>query len=170
VSAFAIRAEEQSDWTAVGAVHEAAFRRPQEARLVEALRASGQARISLVAVADGAVVGHVLFSPVAASGLAANACVGLAPLAVLPAHQRRGIGGALANAGLEACRRAGFAAAVVLGDPAYYRRFGFVSARQFGLSSEYDAPDDAFMALELRAGGLAGAKGPCRYADEFRLV
>jgi putative acetyltransferase len=170
VAAFAFRAEEEGDRCAVGAVHEAAFGQPQEARLVEALRANGKALVSLVGVAEGAVVGHVLFSPVAVTGLAADACVGLAPLAVLPKYQRRGIGGALVKAGLAACRSAGFAAAVVLGDPRYYRRFGFVSARQFGLSSEYDAPEDAFMALELRPGALDGAKGLCRYADEFRWV
>jgi len=165
-----IRPEQPEDVAAIHRVVEQAFGRRAEADLVDAIRSNGRATLSLVAVGADEVVGHLLFSPVAVAGLAANACAGLAPLAVLPAHQRRGIGGALVKAGLEACRRAGFAAAVVLGDPAYYRRFGFVSARQFGLSSEYDAPEDAFMALELRAGGLAGAKGPCRYADEFRLV
>ena len=165
-----IRAEGVHDRAAITAVHEAAFGQPAEARLVEALRAAGKALVSLVAVADGAVVGHVLFSPVTIEGLGPGACVGLAPLAVLPAHRRRGIGGAMVRAGLHACRSAGQAAAVVLGDPAYYSRFGFVPARQFGLSSEYDAPDDAFMALELRPGALAGANGLCRYADEFRLV
>src|SRR5262249_35106423 len=111
-----------------------------------------------------------LFSPVAIDSPGAPSCLGLGPLAVSPPHQRRGIGGALVRAGLEACRHTGFGAAVVLGDPAYYGRFGFVSARRFGLSSEYKAPDDAFMAIELHRGALAGAKGLCRYADEFRLV
>jgi putative acetyltransferase len=166
----AIRAEAEGDAAAIGAVHEAAFGQPQEARLVEALRTNGKARVSMVASAGTEIVGHVLFSPVAVAGLRENDCLGLAPLGVLPAHQRQGIGGALVRAGLDACRRAGHGAIVVLGDPAYYRRFGFVSARRFGLSSEYDAPEDAFAALELRAGALAGAKSLCRYADEFRLV
>jgi len=169
-----IRAERDGDRGAIAAVHEAAFARPEEARLVDALRAGGKAVVSLVAVADGAagavIVGHVLFSPMTIEGLGAAACAGLAPVAVLPAYQRRGIGGALVRAGLDACRSAGHGAAVVLGDPAYYSRFGFVPARRFGLSSEYDAPADAFMALELRPGALAGAGGLCRYAEEFRSV
>ncbi len=166
----AIRAERTGDGAAIAAVHMAAFGRPEEARLVGALREAGKNVVSLVAVADGGIVGHVLFSPVAIEGIGAAIGAGLAPLAVLPSHQRRGIGAALVVAGLDALRPAGYGAPVVLGDPAYYRRFGFVSARQFGLSSEYDAPEGSFMALELRASAFAGAQGLCRYADEFRLV
>lgn len=164
-----VRAETPADHAAIHAVHAAAFPGPDEARLVDALRRSGKHSVSLVAIVDDGVVGHVLFSPVVIGGLKANEhAVGLAPLAVLPKNQRQGIGDRLVRAGLDFCRQRGFAAAIVLGDPAYYARFGFGPARRFGLSSEYDAPGDAFMAIELRPDALANAKGICRYADEFR--
>ena len=157
------------DRAAIHAVHRAAFGRDAEADLVDALRRAGNAAISLVAVIDGDVVGSIVFSPAEIEGLPAGAsALGLAPLAVAPAHQRRGIGRALVRAGLDAARSADYCAAIVLGDPVNYRSAGFVSASRFGLSSEYDAPDDAFMAIELRPGALNGAKGLCRYAPEFR--
>lgn len=165
-----IRAEEPGDRDAIDAVHVAAFGRPDEARLVDRLRESGQHAVSLVALAGGAVVGHILFSPVRIDGLGPQQPgAGLAPLAVVSAHRRRGIGGRLVEAGLAACRGGGYCAAVVLGDPGFYGRFGFVPAREFGLSSEYDAPEH-FMAIELRPRALAGAKGMVRYAEAFREI
>src|SRR5262245_11922157 len=121
-----IRPEHAGDAAAVCAVHCAAFPTDAEAHLVEWLRARGAARVSLVAEVDDAVVGHVLFSPV--SIVAESGCrhgLGLAPVAVMPAHQRRGVGSALVREGLVACREAGCAFVVVLGHPGYYPRFGF---------------------------------------------
>ena len=167
--AITVRGELPADCAAIDAVHRAAFGRAAEARLVAALRAAGKVVVSLVAVEAGVLVGSIVFSPVTIEGLGpAERAVGLAPLAVLPAHQRRGIGGRLVREGLDACRRAGYAAAIVLGDPRNYRSAGFVSARTFGLSSECDVPDEAFMAIELKPGALEGAGGICRYAPEFR--
>lgn len=164
-----VRAETPADTAAIRAIQAAAFGRTGEADLVDALRAASKIVVSLVAAAEGEIVGSVVFSPVEIEGLPApDQAVGLAPLAVAAAHRRHGIGARLVEAGLAACRRNGYCAAVVLGDPAYYRRFGFVSARQFGLKCEYDVPDDAFMAIELRPGTLRGATGLCRYAPEFR--
>src|SRR5437762_2911415 len=80
--------------------------------------------------------------------------MGLAPMAVLPREQRRGIGSALVRAGLDRCKQSGFSAAVVLGHPAYYPRFGFTPASRFAIKSEYDVPDEAFMALEFEPGIL----------------
>jgi len=91
---------------------------------------------------------------------------GLAPAAVLPAHQGRGIGSALIRRGLEQCRSAGYGAVVVLGEPRYYSRFGFSRAAGRGLSNEYGAHDE-FMVMELRAGALDGISGLVRYAPEF---
>jgi len=120
------------DAAAIHAVHAAAFPSDAEARLVDALRDAGHAAVSLVAL-ESKIVGHVLFSPTRSNQ---GRGVGLAPLAVLPQYQRQGIGAALASAGIGACRSAGYDYIVVLGEPAYYRRFGFRRARDFGEFAE----------------------------------
>ena len=88
-------------------------------------------------------------------------------MAVLPELQRQGIGSVLVKAGLEACRKANHKGVVVLGHPDYYPRFGFVPASKYGITSEYDAPDEAFMAIELCQGALQGQAGIARYQPEF---
>jgi putative acetyltransferase len=88
-------------------------------------------------------------------------------MSVLPAHQREGIGSLLVRTGLEECRRAGHGWVVVLGHPDYYPRFGFVPASRHGLAWEHPAPDEAFMIVLLREGGLAPGGGLVRYASEF---
>ncbi len=158
-----VRAERADDCQAVHAVHAAAFPTDAEARLVDRLRSNGKARVSLVADAEGEVVGHILFSPVT---VASATGLGLAPVAVMPAQQRRGIGIALIDAGLEECRALGVPFVVVLGHPGYYRRFGFERADRFGLQNEYGATD-AFMVLELIDGGIPESGGLVRYGTEF---
>jgi putative acetyltransferase len=113
------------------------------------------------------VVGHILLSPVTLAATPHPLVMGLAPMAVRPGHQRSGVGSALVRAGLDACRAAGAAGVVVVGHPTYYPRFGFVPASRFGLSCEYDVPDEVFMALELQDGALAGHAGLVRYHREF---
>jgi putative acetyltransferase len=93
--------------------------------------------------------------------------IGLAPMAVLPELQRQGIGSLLVKTGLEACRKAGHKGVVVLGHPDYYPRFGFVPASKYGITCEYDAPDETFMAIELCQGALQGQAGIARYQPEF---
>jgi len=163
-----IRDESPDDIPAIRRVNEAAFDgRPDEARLVDLLRARGKARVSLVAVAGDQVVGHILFSPVTlAPPRAGFNGVGLAPVAVSPDHQRQGIGSRLIREGLERCREAGYEVVVVLGHLHYYPRFGFTRAGDYGLGNEYNA-DEHFMALELKPGGLQGVKGVVKYAPEF---
>jgi len=162
-----VRLESAADVAAVRAVHAAAFPTEAEARLVDALRANGRALAALVAERAGEVVGHLLFSPVTLEPDAGGpAGAGLAPLAVLPAHQRQGIGSALVHEGLALCAARGVGFVVVLGDPDYYGRFGFRRASARGLGNEYGA-DDAFRVLELRAGCLDGHAGRVRYAPEF---
>jgi putative acetyltransferase len=161
-----IRSEHRADAAAIRFVNEQAFETPLEAALVEALRREAAPLVSLVAVEQEAIVGHVLFSPVAFDAPGLPIC-GLAPMAVLPARQRSGIGSALVRAGLDQCRRLGFGAVVLVGHPEYYPRFGFVPASRFGLRCEYDVPDDVFMACELTRGALTGRTGMVRFHPAF---
>jgi len=162
-----VRAEDPGDREAIAAVHVAAFPTAAEARLVDALRAAGRLSVSLVAEVEGRIVGHVALSPVELAGASRGA--GLAPVAVLPGFRRRGIAERLVREGLAACERSGCGFVVVLGEPAYYARFGFLPAARFGLRDEY-AGGDAFQALELRAGALPGGGGDVRYALEFAAL
>jgi putative acetyltransferase len=164
-----IRSEEPTDIGAIHAVNRAAFETSTEADLVDALRKQAHPIVSLVAEDAGAIVGHIFFSPVTLSGHALT-MMGLAPMAVLPAQHRRGIGSALVRAGLERCRELGFAAVIVLGHAEYYPRFGFVPASRFGIGCEYDVADRVFMALELERGSLRGKSGTIRYHAAFGLA
>ncbi len=177
-----VRTERPDDGLAIQTVHERAFGRAEEALLVGTLRAAGAVTLSLVAEDEGAIVGHVLFSPVTFER--AGHChrpAGLGPLAVLPEYQGRGVGALLVRAGLERLRAAGHDAVVVLGHPTYYPRFGFTPARRFGLRWEmeitarpFDLPEsaanDAFMACELRPGALQDCGGVVRFRPEFTDV
>lgn len=160
-----IRPEQPADQPAIRTVNCAAFPTDAEARLVDRLRANGHAPISLVAEIDGQIVGHILFSPVTVAGLPAGG-LGLAPLAVVPNHQRRGIGGQLVRAGLAACRDLGCSFVVLLGHPDYYPRFGVRRASELGLSNEYGA-DEAFQVIELHPGGVPAGGGLVQYGPEF---
>jgi putative acetyltransferase len=163
-----VRAETAEDHGAVRRVNEAAFGRPDEADLVEALRSAARPYISLVAVLDGQVVGHIFFSPVRIeSEEGVWSAMGLAPMAAQPEYQRRGIGGRLVREGLRECQRLGHAVVVVLGHPDYYPRFGFVKASLKGLRCEYDVPDEVFMVAELEPEALNGRQGLVKYRPEF---
>lgn len=168
-SPLSIRAENASDVHAIHTLHAASFPTPAEAQLVDALRASDRLHISLVADEDGHVVGHVAFSPVTVDCNNAAAGAGLGPIAVQWAHRRRGVAATLIEEGLRRCKIAGVGWVVVLGDPKYYKRFGFRPAREFGLSDEFGG-GDAFMALELINGAIPSEAGLVKYAPEFALV
>lgn len=165
-----IRAEEQTDWAAVHALNVSAFETPAEADLVDALREQAQPLVSLVAEDNGAIVGHIMFSPVSLSGQPSLRIMGLAPMSVAPEHQRKGIGSALVRAGLEQCKQLDFGGVVVLGHPAYYPRFGFSSSVRFGITCEYEVPEEVFMVLELQAGFLRAASGKIKYHAAFSNV
>jgi putative acetyltransferase len=164
-----IRAEKPEDAIAIHQVNVAAFGREAEANLVDRLRGVAST-FSLVAVESDRIVGHIFFSPVTIEEQCDNSLLflGLAPLAVLPNYQRQGIGSLLVQHGLKECMRLGVRAVFVLGNPKYYRRFGFSTAKEKGLGCEYTVPDEAFMVLELRGGSLAGYRGTVKYRSEFR--
>ena len=165
-----IRDEEEKDRAAVHTLNAAAFETPAEADLVEALRVQAHPIVSLVAEHAGAVAGHILFSPVTLSGHTDLVIMSLAPMAVVSSHQRQGIGSALVRAGLERCRALGSGAVVVLGHPAYYPRFGFSPSAHFGIHSEYEVPEEAFMVIELQSGFLRGVSGTIQYHAAFKNV
>lgn len=162
-----VRDETPDDRDAVDALHRDAFGGDAEAELLGRLRESGDASVSLVAVAEGAIAGHLACSPVALEPPLDSRVAALAPMAVTPALQGRGIGTRLVDAGLERCRELGFAAVVVLGHADYYPRFGFVPADEFGLRSTWEVPREAFMVTEFRPGTIDGAERTVHYAAAF---
>lgn len=163
-----VRPEQFRDFDKVRALLLTSFGREAQARLVDRLRASGKIASALVAEEKERILGHVVFSKivVSAQGGEVNA-LALAPLAVVPAFQRLGIGSALVSAGLERCRSEQHSRVLVLGDPVYFARFGFAPAVQFGLKCPFPADDNSFMAIELDPGAFAGATGAVRYGHEF---
>jgi putative acetyltransferase len=165
-----VRDEDEGDRTAVHALNASAFETRAEADLVDALREHMRPVVSLVAEAADAVVGHIMFSPVSLAGYPNLKIMGLAPMAVTPRYQRQGIGSALVHAGLDRCRQLGVGAIVVLGHPEYYPRFGFSTAKQFSLRCAYNAPEEAFMVLELQPGYLANTSGMIQYHVIFSNV
>jgi putative acetyltransferase len=163
-----IRSEQSGDFESVRALLLASFGREAEARLVDRLRASGKITSALVAVDNARILGYIVFSRVVADAeQTALAALALAPLAVEPAFQRLGIGSALVSAGLERCRLERHSRVMVLGDPVYFARFGFVPAARFGLKCSSPGRDAAFMAIELEPGAFAEASGMVHYGHEF---
>ena len=165
-----VRAEKPEDVNAIHQVNREAFGRKNEAILVDQLRGIAST-FSFVAVQSEQIVGHLFFSPVTINGQCSSdlLLLGLAPVAVLPNYQQQGIGSLLIQRGLEVCNQAKCDAVVVLGDPKYYSRFGFVAASTHGLRCEYDVPDEAFMVLELNRGALQNCSATVQYRSEFKV-
>jgi len=164
-----IRPETPEDKTSIHYVNQEAFSRNQEADLVDKLRKRGVLTISLVAVLDTAIVGHIAFSPVEiASEKSSFGVLALAPMAVLPPYQNKGIGSQLVTAVFQECLRLGHEVIIVLGHPNYYPRFGFVPAYSKGIGCEFEVPDEAWMIAELKQGALAGRQGKVRFQPEFK--
>jgi len=164
-----IRPETTKDKDAIRHVNEEAFGQKEEGELIEKLRKRGVLTLSLVAVQDNRIVGHIAFSPVVIeSECSSFEAIALAPMAVLPTHQRKGIGSQMVRAGLRECQLLGYEIVVVLGHPDYYPRFGFVPARPKGIDCEFEVPAEAWMVLELREGALAGRQGTVRFQPEFQ--
>ncbi len=166
-----IRAEQPTDIKKIWRINASAFETEAEANLVDILRASGVSNISLVYEEDGELVGHIFFTPVELIGDASGLkLIGLAPMAVIPEMQNKGIGSLLVKAGIQRCLSDGYDAIVVLGHPDYYPRFGFVPSVNHGIKSEYDVPEEVFMVLELKENVLKGKQGTIRYHEAFGCV
>jgi putative acetyltransferase len=164
-----LRLEGPDDCLAIRSVHRSAFPGENEGELVDALRAGGYSRLSLLAEEKDDLVGHILFSELAiVTAKSAVAALALAPLAVARSRQRQGIGSALVREGLRRCADQGHRIVLVVGHPAYYPRFGFSAQLAKKLTSPYAG--DAFMALELVRGALQGIDGEVKYAPPFEAL
>lgn len=159
-----IRDETPADRDAIAALTEAAFKQPTEAKLVDALRASGDNVISLVTEDQEGILAHVLLSKMAAP----SGCLGLAPVSVSPTKQGAGLGSAIIREALSRAQQGGWQAVFVLGEPAYYTRFGFSVALAAKFETPY--PKEYFMALELRPGALETLNGAVVYAAPFSAL
>jgi len=149
-------------------VNEAAFGRSDEADLIDGLRQEGVVLLSLVAELDSQIIGHILFSRMSVETAHGSvAAVSLAPMAVLPDHQGRQVGSQLVRRGLAQLQEQGERIVIVLGHTEYYPRFGFTPEKARRLASPF--PPEAFMALELSDGALAGVHGTVKYPAAFGL-
>ncbi len=164
-----IRPERASDASAVHTVVAAAFERDDEAKLVDALRGVAEPYIAFVAEAEGRVIGHIAFTPITLGG-DGPAAMGLAPVAVEPNTQNRGVGSALVRAGLKACAERDVGLVFVLGHAEYYPRFGFRPAFDLGFHYRSSEFDPSFFVLELSPGAAAGRSGFVRYHSAFERV
>jgi putative acetyltransferase len=163
-----IREEIPEDYEAVRNLNRLAFGGNDEAEIVDRLRSARLVVVSLVAVENDEIVGHIMFSelPIETDHGDLDA-VSLAPMSVDPKCQRQGIGSALVRRGLEICRERGKAIVVVVGHPEYYPRFGFSA----GLARDLHGPfsGDVWMALELKPGALENVQGTVRYPEAFGI-
>jgi putative acetyltransferase len=167
-----IRQETKADYEIIRKVNKKAFGGKNESKLVDAVREDDGfiPELSLVAVKDGAVVGHILFSPIIIKGKAETPALALAPMCVFPEFQNQGIGTALVKHGLEECRRLGHKLVVLVGHEEFYPRFGFVPAGVKGLTLPFEAPPEVFMVLELAPGALNGVAGEVVYPEAFHDI
>jgi putative acetyltransferase len=163
-----IRQEQQQDIASIREVNDLAFGQLVEGSIVDKLRERCDEFLSFVAVEQGLILGHILFTPAVLetktgtiNGLA------LAPMAVLPDHQCKGIGTKLANAAIRQIKDTSCPFIIVLGYPEYYQRFGFESAARYGITSEWDVPVEAFMIMILDKQRMQNSSGIAKYRPEW---
>ncbi len=166
---ISIRSERAQDVAAVQRVHLTAFPTAAEADLVERLRASGKAEVSLVAEADGHIIGHIVFSPVTFDPPLDIIAYALGPMAVMPDHERHAVGRRLVQNGLAECHARDACMVVVLGDCVYYGRFGFERASRHGLRNEFGVTG-SFMVFMLDAVAHPPPSTLVKYAAEFNAL
>lgn len=167
-----LRTEQKKDYVAVDHLLKAAFDQRDEADLVHRLRESKAfiPELSIVATCEERIVGYILFTRISIiNGNESYPSLALAPVAVLPEMQSKGIGSALIEFGHAHCRQLGHGSLIVLGHEDYYPKFGFQPAENWNITCPFPVPSKNFMALELRPGSLDGVSGEVRYAHEFGL-
>jgi len=163
-----IRQEQPWDVKEIREVNLLAFGQPQEADIVDKLRQNCPDLLSLVAIVENRVVGHILFSPATIQSHDGTLHgMGLAPMGVLPEYQGQGIGSQLVRTGIAELKNRSCPFVIVLGHAEYYPRFGFERASAHGIRSEWDVPDEAFMILVPDESGMRGVSGVARYQPEF---
>ena len=165
-----IREETENDYSKIRQVNDLAFGQENEGRLIEKLRQTEKfiRELSLVAELDDEIIGHILLYPITIhSDTSKFHSISLGPMAVIPIHQRKGIGSRLVIEGLEATKKLGHRSVIVVGHPEYYPKFGFKRASQWNIKVPFEVPDDAFLALELVEGELEGKRGTVEYPEEF---
>jgi len=164
-----IREENAKDIEQIKIINEQAFGQPAEANIVDMLRKSCPDLLSLVALEENEVVGHILFSPAKIIGSPKMVDgMGLAPMAILPGRQCQGIGTYLVKRGIEMLRSRCCPFIIVLGHPEYYPRFGFERACVHGIACPWEGvPNEAFMILVLDQAAMESVSGVARYRDEF---
>lgn len=172
---FNIRPECPSDYQGIREVNILAFNNQEnEAKLVELIRKSENfiPELSLVAeTEEHEIIGHILISTITlVSDQGKISTLGLAPMAVKPGYQHKGIGSGLVSKGLEACRESGYKHIFVLGHPNFYPRFGFTTSKTYGINPPFHVPDEVFMALELKSGSLSSMQGRIEYPPAFNSV
>jgi putative acetyltransferase len=164
-----IRFERPRDIDEVRMLNNKAFGQPVEGNIVDKLRKSCDGILSLVAISNNKIVGHIMFSPVTIEtqeGVIEG--MGLAPMAVLPESQNQGIGTILIKEGLRIISNTSCPFVIVLGHEKYYPRFGFQRASKYDLKSQWEGvPDEAFMAMILNDSVMKGVSGIVRYRNEF---
>lgn len=167
-----IRQEQKSDHKKVYEINKMAFNQENESMLIEKIRAGDSfvPELSLVAELEGEIVGHILFSKIKMVGEAEYESLALGPMAVVPKHQKQGIGGKLIINGLEIAKKLGFQSVIVVGHKDYYPRFGFEKASLWGIKCPFEVPDEAFMAIELVENSLKNKAGTVQYPKEFMEV
>lgn len=167
---FDVRSERPEDAADITRVHDLAFGQPDEGRLVEAIRKLDDfdPELSIVALDDGAVVGHALLSRIGIRGRdRVTPALALAPVAVLPDFQSRGIGTRVTEHALARAQDLGHEIVIVIGHSEYYPRFGFEPARPRGLEGPFPVSDEFFMVCELTDGALRGVEGMVEYSPPF---
>lgn len=165
-----IRLEIPEDIPDITRINNQAFQQTNEGQLIERIRISGSKYLSLVAINNSKIVGHIFFSPATIDG-ADIPGMALGPMAVLPKFQKKGIGSQLIREGLKRLKEANYQFVIVLGHPDYYPKFGFKAASTFGLKCQWEnIPDNVFMAILLDKTSTEKLKGIVRYHKEFEVL
>jgi len=167
-----IRREEDNDQIQIYEVNKLAFQQENEGKLIEKIRNTENfiPELSIVAEIDNRIVGHILFSKIKIVGKSVYESLALAPMAVIPEFQKKGIGSELVKIGIKMAKKLGFDSIIVIGHKEYYPKFGFQRASKWNIKCPFEVPDEVFMAIELTEKAFEGKAGTVEYPDEFNEV